>query len=83
VQQATYDFDESELKPYLSLKAVTAAEFEVSNKLFGLQYVERPDIQMYHPDVKTYEVREKSAEGKLVASFIHDNLARPFKRSGR
>jgi len=85
VRQAKYDFDESELKPYLSLEAVTAAAFEVSSKLFGLKYVERPDIQTYHPDVKTYEVREASADGgddKLVAIFIHDNMARPFKASG-
>lgn len=51
----------------------------VSNNLFGLNYIKRPDIVAYHPDVDVYEVRK---EDKLVAIFIHDNYARPFKSSG-
>jgi len=37
VRQANYNFDESELKPYLSLDAITNAMFDVSNKLYGLK----------------------------------------------
>ena len=80
VRQAKYDFDESLLKPYLSLESVTKAVFEVSNKLFGLKYISRPDIETYHEDVNTYEVRDK--DDKLVAVFLHDNYARPFKSGG-
>jgi peptidyl-dipeptidase Dcp len=56
----------------------------VSNKLFGLCYIKRPDVESYHPDVDTYEVRETMPDGtdKLVAIFIHDNYARPHKSSG-
>jgi len=85
VRQQKYDFDEGELKPYLSLEAMTKAIFHVSYKLFGLKYVPRPDIVSYHPDVQTYEVREADPAGgedKLVAIFIHDNYARKFKSSG-
>ena len=39
VRQKNYNFDESELKAYLSLDSVTNAMFDVSNKLFGLKYV--------------------------------------------
>ena len=79
-----YDFDESLLKPYLSLDQVVNAVMAVSNKLFGLRYVRRDDIETYHPDVVTYEVRETLPDGKdsLVAIFIHDNYARPHKSSG-
>jgi len=79
-----YNFDESLLKPYLSLEKVTEALFAVSKNLYGLKYIERPDIQSYHPDVKTYEVREELEDGtdKLVAIFIHDNFARKYKNSG-
>jgi peptidyl-dipeptidase Dcp len=80
VRQAKYDFDESLLKPYLSLESVTNAVFDVSNKLFGLKYHLRSDIQAYHPDVKTYEVRDSN--DKLIAIFLHDNYARPFKSGG-
>jgi peptidyl-dipeptidase Dcp len=79
-----YDFDESLLKPYLSLDQVVNAAMAVSNKLFGLRYVRRDDIEAYHPDVVTYEVRETLSDGRdsLVAIFIHDNYARPHKSSG-
>lgn len=88
VRQANYNFDESELKPYLSLNAVTNAVFDVSNKLYGLKYVKREDVEAYHPDVDVYEVRrnkvgvETDDEDELVALFLHDNYARPHKSSG-
>lgn len=82
VRKQKFDFDEGSLKPYLSLEAVTASMFEVSNKLYGLKYVERPDIQAYHSDVKVYEVRNERDGDKLVAIFLVDNFARPYKRSG-
>eukprot|EP00979_Chaetoceros_neogracilis_P010882 scaffold2612_cov267-Chaetoceros_neogracile.AAC.75 len=83
VRIAKYDFDESLLKPYLSLEKVTEAVMAVSNKLFGLQYTKRDDISSYHPDVDTYEVRETvDGTDKLVAVFIHDNFARKAKSSG-
>jgi len=84
VRAAKYDFDEAVLKPYLSLDRVTEAFFAVSNKLFGLRYVKRTDLELYHPDVDTYEVRETLEDGtdKLVAIFVADNFARPFKASG-
>lgn len=85
VRQANYNFDESELKPYLSLESVTNAVFDVSNKLYGLKYVKRDDINAYHKDVNVYEVRrtkKDSSEDELVAIFLHDNYARPHKSSG-
>jgi peptidyl-dipeptidase Dcp len=82
VRIAKYDFDESLLKPYLSLDSVTGAVMAVSNKLFGLKYVERDDVPSYNEDVKTYEVRDERNNDKMVAVFIHDNYARPFKSGG-
>merc|ERR1719453_334423 len=78
VRQDKFNFDESSLKPYLSLDAVTKAAFEVSQKLYGLKYVLRDDLESYHEDVKTYEVRETMEDGtdRLVALFLHDNYAR-------
>jgi len=84
VRLAKYDFDESVLRPYLSLEKITGAVMGVSNKLFGLRYVKRDDINSYHPDVDTYEVYETGDDGsdKLVAIFIADNFARKYKSSG-
>ena len=80
VRKAKYDFDESLLKPYLSLESVRSAMFAVSSKLFGLTYTPRPDVETYHPDVDAYEVR--NANNRLVAVFLQDNYSRQFKSSG-
>lgn len=84
VRKSKYDFDETLLKPYLSLEKVTEALFAVSNNLYGLKFIPRDDIVSYHPDVNIYEVREELPDGtdKLTAVFIHDNYARKFKNGG-
>jgi len=84
VRKAKYDFDAALLEPYLPLDGVRDALFGVSSELFGLRYVKRDDIETYHPDVETYEVREILDDGseRLVSIFVHDNFARPFKGSG-
>jgi len=85
VRVAKFNFDENEMKPYFSLDAVTKAVFDVSNQLYGLKYIKRDDVPMYHPDVNLYEVRKSTGENgedRLVALFIHDNFARSYKSSG-
>eukprot|EP00569_Conticribra_weissflogii_P004735 CAMPEP_0171342302 /NCGR_PEP_ID=MMETSP0878-20121228/13950_1 /TAXON_ID=67004 /ORGANISM="Thalassiosira weissflogii, Strain CCMP1336" /LENGTH=722 /DNA_ID=CAMNT_0011844929 /DNA_START=23 /DNA_END=2191 /DNA_ORIENTATION=+ len=83
VRQAKYAFDENEMKPYLSLDAVTMAAFDVSGKLYGLKYIPRKDIVAYHQDVNVYEVRRANGDDdELVAIFLHDNFARAHKSSG-
>jgi peptidyl-dipeptidase Dcp len=80
VRAAKYDLDESEVKPYFVLDNMVAALFDTAGRLFGLSFVPRTDCPVYHPDVRTYEVRDGS--GKAVGLFLHDNFARPGKRSG-
>ncbi|MEI6737594.1 MAG: M3 family metallopeptidase, partial [Pseudomonadota bacterium] len=80
VRKARYDFDEAAIKPFFSLARITEAAFDCANRLFGLSFTLRSDIAAYHPDVKTYEV--KNAEGRSIAIFLHDNFARATKRGG-
>ncbi|HRP27269.1 MAG TPA: M3 family metallopeptidase [Burkholderiaceae bacterium] len=80
VRQARYELDEAELKPYFPLERMVEAVFDCAGRLFGLRFVLQPGVRAYHPDVKVYEVR--SAEDALVGVFLHDNYARPTKRSG-
>ena len=85
VRQRSFDLDDSEVKPYFPLDRMVEAIFDVAGKLFGLSFVLRPDITTYHPDVQVYEVHGKlqgDSEEELVAIFLHDNFARPNKRSG-
>ncbi|WP_449394721.1 M3 family metallopeptidase [Devosia riboflavina] len=76
---ARYDFDENEIKPYLELWKVVEAAFHVAEKLFGVSFVAREDIEGYHPDVRVWEVQR---EGKTIGIFYGDYFARAGKRSG-
>jgi peptidyl-dipeptidase Dcp len=80
VRAAKYEFDESAIKPYFVLDNMVAALFETAGRLFGVSFAPRPDCPVYHPDVRAYEVR--SADGKAIGLFLHDNFARSGKRSG-
>ena len=80
VRKARYGFDDALLKPYFSLERMLAAAFDTANRLFGLDFVERPEIRAYHPDVRVFEVRGR--DNKPVGVFLSDNFARPSKRGG-
>ena len=80
VRQGRYAIDEAMVKPYFPLERMVQAVFDCANRLFGLRFVELPDVQAYHADVKVYEVCD--APGAVIGVFLHDNFARPSKRSG-
>jgi peptidyl-dipeptidase Dcp len=79
VRQVRFDLDDAEVKPYFALEAMVAAAFDCASRLFGISFVPRPDIGAYHADVRVYEVH--GAAGP-IGLFLHDNFARPTKRSG-
>jgi peptidyl-dipeptidase Dcp len=80
VRRAEYDLDEAELKPYFVLDNMVAAAFDAAHRLFGVTFIERTDLPTYHPDVRVWEVSDSA--GDHVGLFLHDNFARPGKRSG-
>ena len=76
-----YNFDASQLKPYLEMQNVLEnGVFFAAEKVFGLTFKERPDLPTYHPDVKVWEVFD--ADGSTLALFIQDFYARESKRGG-
>ncbi len=80
VRQQRFQLDEAEVKPYFPLDAMVRAMFDCAERLYGLRFVEQPQVAGYHPDVKVHEVRRE--DGTLRGVFIQDNFARPTKRSG-
>jgi peptidyl-dipeptidase Dcp len=80
VRLRTYALDDAQIKPYFPLPQVVQAAFDCATRLFGLRFVPRKDLSVYHPDVAAYEVFD--ADGALRAIFMQDNFARPSKRSG-
>jgi peptidyl-dipeptidase Dcp len=79
LRKARYDLDESEIQPYLQLPKMIEAAFYTAHLLFGLDFAERHDIPVYHPDVRVWEVTRKGAH---LGLFYGDYFARPSKRGG-
>ena len=79
VRKSRYDIDDAMVKPYFSLDRMVEAAFDCAYRLFGIEFVRRPDIAAYHPDVRVYEVRRGEYP---IGVFLHDNFARPTKRGG-
>jgi peptidyl-dipeptidase Dcp len=81
VKQARYDLDESELRNYFEMERVLHdGIFYAANRLFGLSFKPRPDLPLYHPDARAWEVFEE--DGTPLGLFIGDFWARDSKRGG-
>ena len=80
VKKAKYDLDENELRPYFEVTNVIKGVFDLSTRLWGITFEERNDIPKYHPDVKTFEVKDK--DGSHLAILYTDYFPRDSKRGG-
>ncbi|MDQ7817595.1 MAG: M3 family metallopeptidase [Melioribacteraceae bacterium] len=80
VKKEKYDLDESMLRPYFKMENVRAGAFAVASKLYGIKFIKRDDITVYHPDVEAFEVQESN--GKHIGIFYSDYYPRDGKRSG-
>ena len=81
VRLARHDLDDAQIKPYFELNRVlTEGVFWAAAQLFGIRFVERVDIPVYHPDVRVWEVFDADGEG--MALFYGDFFARDSKSGG-
>ena len=80
VRKEKYDLDDAEVRPYLQLDRLREGMFWVAGELLGLHFVPAPDVPVYHPDVKVWEV--KGEGGRHVGLFYFDPYARRGKVSG-
>jgi peptidyl-dipeptidase Dcp len=80
LRQIRANFDDAAIKPYLSLDHMIDAAFDCATRLFGISFTERKDVPVWHPDVRVWEVKDRS--GRHKALFYGDYFARPSKRSG-
>ena len=79
MKQDKYDFDEELLRPYFQLENVRQGIFNLYGRLYGLTFKEASDIDVYHPDVKVYEVYDGN---RFMAVLYLDMHPRASKRSG-
>ncbi|MGY6562786.1 MAG: M3 family metallopeptidase [Luteibaculaceae bacterium] len=75
-----FKFDESTLKPYFKLENVINGAFIIAQKLFDIRFEENKEIEVYHKDVKAYQVKNES--GETIALFYTDFYPRASKRGG-
>lgn len=80
LKQEKFQIDDDMLKPYFKLEDVIDGAFKVAGLLYGITFEERDDIQKYHKDVITYEVKDDS--GAHLAVFYADFFPRAGKRNG-
>ncbi|MFA6231452.1 MAG: M3 family metallopeptidase [Rhodanobacter sp.] len=80
LRQQRYALDEEQLKPYFPLPAVIEGLFGITEKLYGITLAAREGVDVWHPTVRYYDVRD--AGGQVFAGAYVDLYARNGKRGG-
>lgn len=82
VRKDKYDFDETQITPYMQLENLREGMFFMAQQLFGFNFkqITSGDVPVYHPDVRVWEVTDPA--GELVGLWYFDPYARKGKRSG-
>ncbi|PRZ20376.1 M3 family metallopeptidase [Flavobacterium granuli] len=80
IRKARFDLDEEELKPFFSLENVRSGVFQVTEKLYGIQFKELNNVPKYHEDASVWEVLE--ADGRHIGIIYMDFHPRESKRGG-
>ncbi len=80
LRQEKYALDDSALRPYFKLENVRHGIFTLCKKLYGLKFIEQPDLPRYHPEVQVFEVQEE--DGRHLGILYLDFHPRESKRGG-
>lgn len=75
-----YSFDEEALRPYFELDNVIKGVFGLATRLYGLQFTPNDKIEVYHPDVKAFDVTD--SDGSFIGVLYTDFFPRASKRPG-
>ncbi|WJV64608.1 oligopeptidase A [Pectobacteriaceae bacterium C52] len=79
-KQHLYSISDEQLRPYFPESRVLKGLFEVVNRLYGIRAEERMDIDVWHPEVRFFDLFDEN--GELRGSFYLDLYARENKRGG-
>jgi oligopeptidase A len=80
VQESRFKVSQEALRPYFPLSKVLSGLFALTERLYGITVVQRPEVSVWHPTVRYYDL--KDARGAAVAGFYLDPYSRSEKRSG-
>ncbi len=79
-KQYLYTISDEQLRPYFPEARAVNGLFEVVKRIYGITAKERTDVDVYHPDVRFFDLFDES--GELRGSFYLDLYAREHKRGG-
>ncbi len=77
---AYYSLSQEDFKPWFPVSRVVPGLFSLVERLFGVSIREKAGVDVWHPDVRFYEVFDTA--GELRAQFYFDLYARAQKRGG-
>jgi len=80
LREHKYAINQEQLKPYFPETRVVPGMFEVVKRLYGIDIVQKDDVDTWHPDVRFYEIYDHA--GQLRGQFYLDLYARAHKRGG-
>ena len=80
LQESRFKVSQEALRPYFPLPKVLSGLFAVTQRLYGIRVRERPDVSVWHPSVRYYDLLD--ARGGSLAGFYLDPYSRAEKRSG-
>ena len=81
MRKERYELDQNEVKQYLQLDKLREGMFWVAGELFGFDFKPLTNVPVYHPDVRVWEVTDKTTK-RHVGLWYFDPYARAGKRSG-
>ena len=80
LREERYSISEEELRPWFPADTVINGMFAVVGKLFGIQFRQRDDVDLWHEEARFYELVDD--DGSVRAAFYLDMYARTGKRGG-
>jgi oligopeptidase A len=80
LREHRFALQQEQLKPYFPVDSVLGGLFALTEKLFDVRIVPGPAVEIWHKDVRFYEIRDP--DGGLRAQFYLDLYARQHKRGG-
>ncbi|RUO38917.1 oligopeptidase A [Aliidiomarina taiwanensis] len=80
LKQEAYEVSDEMLRPYFPEHSVIEGLFTVTEKLFGVSFTERDDVDVWHKDARYFDVLDENKQ--VIAGFYLDLYARGKKRGG-
>lgn len=78
LKQQQFNLSQEALKPYFPAPKVIQGLFQIVQRLYGINIVER-EAPVWHPDARYFELED---QGEVIGGFFFDLYARTGKRGG-